>query len=35
MRSHAPQNGRLTLPIMPTVAGPPSIKNYSAGDEPR
>ena len=35
MRSQSAQKGLVTLPMMPTVAGPPSTKNSSAGAEPR
>jgi hypothetical protein len=31
VRSQAPQNGRVTDPMMPTVAGPPSTSHRSAG----
>jgi hypothetical protein len=34
-RSQDPQNGRVTLAIIPTVSGPPLIRNSSAGAEPR
>ena len=34
-RSQSPQNGRVTEAMMPTVAGPPSTRNSSAGALPR
>ncbi len=34
-RSQAPQNGRVTLAMIPTVSGPPLTRNSSAGAEPR
>ena len=34
-RSQSPQNGRVTEAITPTVAGPPSTRNSSAGALPR
>ena len=34
VRSHAPQNGRETLAITPTFAGPPSTSQVSAGAAP-
>ena len=35
VRSQAPQNGRVTEPITPTVHGPPSTSHRSAGADPR
>jgi hypothetical protein len=35
VRSHAPQNERVTEAMTPTVAGPPSTSQRSAGAEPR
>ncbi len=34
-RSQSPQNGRVTEAMTPTVAGPPSTTNFSAGALPR
>jgi hypothetical protein len=35
VRSQAPQNGRVTEAMIPTVAGPPSTSQRSAGAPPR
>lgn len=34
-RLQSPQNGRVTEPMMPTVWGPSSTRNFSAGADPR